>query len=167
MPPIPAAGEPVPRVVLWATAWCGVFAALHVFWALGGSAGLASSAGADLAARRPAAFVIGGLWGVGLALLLTAVGITVAGSARAGSRTARIGVRSIRIVGLGLLVRGAGVELLLAADIGGVRTAVGPLETRWSLILWNPWFVLGGALFVQTARRLRHRAFAKSPPPDG
>jgi diadenosine tetraphosphate (Ap4A) HIT family hydrolase len=160
MPPIRAAGEHVPRVVLWTAAWCGVFAVVHVFWALGGSTGLASSAGADLAARRPAVFVIVGLWGVGLALLLAAVGIAVVGTARTGSRTARIGVRSIRIVGLGLLVRGAGLELLVAADIGGVRTAVGSLETRWSLILWNPWFVLGGALFVETARCLRHRASA-------
>nr|CTQ96950.1 hypothetical protein [Kibdelosporangium sp. MJ126-NF4] len=37
---------------------------LHIYWAVGGEAGLASSAGVDLATRRPLGFVLLGLWGL-------------------------------------------------------------------------------------------------------
>jgi len=60
VPAIRAAGQTMPRVALSAVAWCCVFAAAHLFWAVGGSAGLASPAGADLAARRPAASSLSG-----------------------------------------------------------------------------------------------------------
>lgn len=36
-----------------AAGWATLFAALHFFWALGGSAGLATSAGVELATERP------------------------------------------------------------------------------------------------------------------
>jgi hypothetical protein len=29
-----------------------------------------------------------------------------------------------------------------------VAAAVGPAETYWSLVLWNPWFMLGGAMVL-------------------
>lgn len=150
----------MPRVALSAVAWCCVFAATHMFWAVGGSAGLASSAGEDLAARRPAAFVILGLWGVAGSLLLAAGGIIAVGTRQPDSRVARIGAWTIGVVGAGLLVRGIALEVLLATDTAGIRAAVGPLETRWSLILWNPWFVLGGALFLATTTHILHRARA-------
>jgi len=50
--------------------WCGSFAGLHLFWALGGSVGLASSAGRDLAVRRPTSFDIFGLYGTALLLVV-------------------------------------------------------------------------------------------------
>jgi Protein of unknown function (DUF3995) len=157
---IRAAGQTMPKVALYAVAWCCVFAAVHLFWAVGGSTGLASSAGTDLAARRPTAFVILGLWGVAGSLLLTAVGIVAVGTRRQDSRVARVGAWTVALAGSGLLVRGIAVEVLLAADIGGIRAAVGPLQTRWSLILWNPWFVLGGALLLATATQILRRARA-------
>lgn len=134
-----------------AAGWCGLFAALHVFWALGGSAGPASSAGAGLAERRPVPFVVLGLWGVAVALLAGAAIVCWAASA---GRARRWRVRCgwvAGLAGLGLVARGLLVELALATDAGGVRGAVGPAEARWSLVVWNPWFVLGGALFLGTA----------------
>lgn len=133
------------------TVWCCAFAGLHVFWALGGSVGLASSAGAELAARRPVAFVVFGLWGVA-ALLLAGAGL-VRAVQRARPPWRRAGGWLIVSVGAVLLVRGVAVEILLLTDAGGVRTAVGPSQTRWSLVLWNPWFVLGGALFIGAGLR--------------
>jgi hypothetical protein len=48
------------------------------------------------------------------------------------------------IIAVALLLRGAYVELALAANLGHVRRSAGPLETRSSLMLWNPWFMIGG-----------------------
>jgi hypothetical protein len=43
------------------------------------------------------------------------------------------------------------LELVLLTRAGGLAYSVGPLETRWNLILWNPWFALGGlALIIAT-----------------
>jgi hypothetical protein len=128
-----------------------VFAAVHVFWAVGGRAGLASSAGAALASRRPVVFVVFGLWGVAAALVAAAV--LVGWSARAEpARRYRVACGWVLgVVGLGLLARGLLVELALAVDAGGVRDSVGAAESRWSLVLWDPWFVVGGVLFVGVA----------------
>lgn len=136
--------------------WCGLFACLHLFWALGGSVGLASSAGSDLASRRPAGFVAVGLYGVALLLLVGVVLILGLLRARAPSPHRRVLAALIAVVGVVLLVRGLALEVLLALDVGGIQSGVGSLETRWSLILWNPWFALGGALFLAAATARRH-----------
>src|SRR5438477_6689311 len=60
---------------LWgriACTWAVAFAALHFYWALGGSRGLSVSAG-PLAETRPTWFVAVGLWGVGLLCLVAGV----------------------------------------------------------------------------------------------
>lgn len=148
-------GEQIPRArrlpAVAAGAWCAVFAALHLFWALGGSTGLASSAGRDLAERRPAAFVVFGLCGVAV-LLVGGIGVLWVADGRTGSRGwTRRAVVCLGLVGAVLTLRGVLLEVLLWLDAGGLRTAVGTLETRWSLALWDPWFVLGGVLFLWTA----------------
>lgn len=134
-----------------------MFAATHLYWALGGSIGLASSAGRELAERRPAGFVVFGLFGVA-ALLLAGLALVVAATGGVGSpRISRLAGVIVGIVGVALIARGVVVEVLLGSD-AGLRSAVGPLETRWSLFLWNPWFVVGGALFVWAAVRTRARS---------
>ncbi|WP_197285040.1 DUF3995 domain-containing protein [Sciscionella sediminilitoris] len=145
-----------PRWGYPAALWCLLFAALHLFWALGGALGLASSAGAELASRRPAWFVLGGLWGVAAVLLIGAW--FCAGMVR--WRLSGIPQRFVAVLGwLGgavLLARGVLVELLLATDAAGLSTEVGAEQTRWSLVLWNPWFMLGGVLVLLAAHGL-HR----------
>lgn len=56
----------VPR---WGAVWCVLFAAVHLFWALGGRRGFVAATGsADLLEQEW--FVVVGLWGVALALLV-------------------------------------------------------------------------------------------------
>lgn len=142
------------RHAIVASAWCALFAGLHLFWALGGTTGLASSAGRDLAERRPTGFVVFGLYGVAILLIVAIALLTVTagyGGSPAWSR------RTTAVVGLAgalLLLRGVLLEVLLGLDVGGLRATVGPVETRWSLALWNPWFTLGGALFLWTTLRV-------------
>ena len=50
---------------------------LHLYWALGGTVGLTESAGRRLAEERPAEFVLGGLYGVALVLVVRAVVVAV------------------------------------------------------------------------------------------
>jgi Protein of unknown function (DUF3995) len=148
-----------------AAAWCIAFAGVHLFWALGGSVGLASSAGHDLAARRPATFVLFGLYGVALALLCSVAVLAFASTTRPSARRRRAATTLVGVVGIGLLLRGAVFEVLLGWDTGGLANRVGPLETQWSLILWNPWFTVGGALFLASAIRLRRAAERARPSP--
>lgn len=138
-----------------AAAWCAVFAAVHLFWGVGGTIGLASSAGPKLAERRPAGFVVFGLYGVAVLLLAGIALVMVVSGGIASQRVSRVAGVALTIIGTVLVIRGVGLEVLLATDTGGLRTAVGPLETRWSLVLWNPWFAIGGALFLRTAIRAR------------
>jgi len=144
----------------WAAAgWALLFAAVHVFWGLGGSAGLASSAGAELAAERPGWFVVAGLWGVA-ALLLAAAGLAVA-LLRGPYR--RLLVRVGAAVGLGLLLRGSAVQVLMLSGAYDGNAAITSSQRHWSLVLWNPWFVVGGVAFLLAAS-VHRRAARRSLP---
>ena len=102
-------------------------------------------------------FVVFGLFGVAV-LLLAAIALVMVTSGLIGpERLSRVAGLVAAGVGVALVVRGVALEILLATDAGGLRATVGPLETRWSLALWNPWFALGGALFLWTALRARRR----------
>lgn len=125
-----------------------LFTAVHLYWALGGQHGLASSAGAQLAAQRPLWFVAVGLWGVAVALL-TGAGFSIGLTRwRCRGRMRRV-IAALGWLGGGLLlVRGLLLEVVLATGSGGVPDAVDAAETHWSLVLWNPWFMLGGVLVL-------------------
>ncbi len=131
-----------------AAAWALLFALLRVYWAVGGSRLLASSAGPALAENRPTWFVVLGLWGVAVVLLAgAALEVTIARHL-IGGRAARPWAFLSCLVGACLLVRGLAVEVVLLTDTGNIASNVGESQTRMSLLLWNPWFVVGGLLFV-------------------
>jgi len=109
--------------------WCGLFACLHLSWALGGSIGLASSAGPDLAQRRRTSLIIFGLFGTALLLLIGIAVIAVAYSPRAPRRWRHAAVLLLGVVGIGLAIRGAVLEVLLATNAAGLRASMG---------LWRP-----------------------------
>ena len=140
-----------PVRVCWgypALAWALLFSALHIYWALGGSWMLASSAGLELTQDRPLWFVLFGLWGVALVLVAGAVlGLALARGHLSG-RAARVATALCFLVGAVLLVRGVGVEVLLLTDAFGVARNVGADQVRASLVMWNPWFIVGGLAFA-------------------
>jgi hypothetical protein len=130
-----------------AAGWAVGFAALHFYWALGGGVGLAVSAGPDLADERPAWFVAGGLWGVGVLLVVAAlVGVELARGRLRGARRVLVRIAGY-LAGSILVVRAVSVELLL---LGGpaLDDTVGPAHRFWTLVLWNPWFAVGGIAFL-------------------
>ena len=152
---------PGPTLKWWrlqtAFLWCVAFAAVHVYWAVGGNVGLASAAGVDLATRRPALFVLVGLWGTATLLLLGAGFSAGLAEGRPQGRLRRPAAAVGWLLGVTLLARGIILELGLITGAGGIAASVGAAETRWSLVLWNPWFALGGVAFLMTARRFGQR----------
>ncbi|MFD9210077.1 DUF3995 domain-containing protein [Streptomyces sioyaensis] len=139
---------------LWgriACTWAVAFAVLHFYWALGGSRGLSVSAG-PLAEERPGWFVAVGLWGVGILCLVGGA----LGWRLARPRSRGLAGRAVTALGWGvcavLLVRAISVEVLLMADATGQETAVSPAQRLWTLVLWNPWFLVGGLVFGLAAR---------------
>ena len=102
-----------------------------------------------------------GLWGVALLLSLGAMFSLCLIQWRP-----RPPLRGIMLVlgylgGAALLLRGVLMEIVLASGAGGIAASVGPLETHWSLILWNPWFAVGGIALTMTTWRLHFAAREK------
>jgi hypothetical protein len=95
--------------------------------------------------------VAGGLWGVGcLCLIGASVALGLRRRGVDGRPWAFLKVLGWGIGGL-LLFRGILVEVLLitgVAEVDGVSSA----QKFWTLVLWNPWFILGGVLFGLAAR---------------
>lgn len=143
-----------------AVVWCLIFAALHVFWAAGGTMGLAVSAGAELARRRPAWFVLGGLWGVA-ALLLVAAAVAASMAHPPGSPRVRRVVRAAGWLVVVLLALRAVPTLIqdLLTESGQLVPPAGSgtdwTLLHWRLALWTPWFLLGGGLFALVLARTR------------
>lgn len=129
------------RALGWAcTAWCLVFAAPHVYWAVGGRAGLgaeAAAADAALATWWFAAYNV-------VATVLALVGAWLAPALAQGwpGPLRRWWHPVVTAAAVLLLVRGAIglVGLALAAAGEGIDSPV-------VLLAVEPWFVLGGLLF--------------------
>lgn len=140
-------------LTLAACGWAIIFAGLSFFWAAGGKTGLqpleqtGGSSGLLVAANLIA----------GVAKLCLGVGaLAVASSWWPGGfrRPLRI---AIWLAGVGMLLYGV---LGLISDILHVTGAIGADQTarHWFLvylILWDPWWALGGALFTALAWRTR------------
>ncbi|MFH8572497.1 DUF3995 domain-containing protein [Streptomyces sp. NPDC017993] len=147
-------------VSLWgyvACLWAIVFAGAHFYWAVGGDVGLSVSAGQQLATTRPLWFVLAGLWGVGLLCLVGALLAWLLAQPRPGGAARRILVYLGWIVGFILTMRGIAVEFLLMTNVTHLDTSVSAGQRFWSLVLWNPWFVVGGLAFGMSALDARRR----------
>jgi hypothetical protein len=60
-------------------------------------------------------------------------------------------------VSLVLLLRGIGIEVLLLSGFYESNSAVTSSQVYWSLVLWNPWFILGGMAFALASLTARDR----------
>ncbi|MDE3721873.1 DUF3995 domain-containing protein [Nocardiopsis sp. N85] len=137
-----------------ACVWAIAFAVPHFHWGMGGGRGLAVSAG-PLAEERPLWFVAVGLWGVGVLCLAGGVlGWLLAGPRHRGP--AGWVIRALGWCACAVLsLRGIAVEVLLLIDTSGRVVDVSPEQRLWTLLLWNPWFLVGGLAFGLAAWRFR------------
>jgi len=153
--PADAEGRRAWRLALAACSWAVIFAGLSFFWAAGGKTGLQpleqSAGGSE------------GLWAAtNIVAGLLKLGLGVGALAVVGDWLPRILRRPLRLLvwmaGVGMLAYGV---LGLGSDILHVTGVIDDPATRhWFLIylvLWDPWWTLGGALFTALAWWTRPR----------
>lgn len=153
-----------PQRVKWvasvAGSWALLFAGIHFYWALGGPAGFAAASG-NINLQHQFWFVVLGLWGVG-SLCILAGGLAFA-LVRPWSRIIPrwIPLAIVWIAGAVFALRGIAVEiqdLLVVTHLVVLPVPVHWEIISWRLLLWSPWFLLGGLLFCITAWWNRHTA---------
>jgi uncharacterized protein DUF3995 len=158
-----APGQPWALWALWtgyaAAAWAVIFAGLSFFWAFGGRTGLhpfellAPSSPILLILFAIVNFVVG-------AIKLGSAGVVVAyirGIALPVSRRVVTGL--MWFAGIGMLVYGGVGEVSDALHVSGV-IHVPPADAHWFflyLVLWDPWWILGGALVTATTWLVRRQ----------
>lgn len=135
------------RAAIAAGAWCVVFGAVHVYWALGGRAGLGTSA-----ADADEAFSTPWFWAYNAAVAVLSIGgaiVAAATSMGIPPRTARRLRGLSRVAGGVLLVRGGLGTVLLLVDLvaGGLESMPAPV-----LVAVEPGFVAGGLAFTAVGR---------------
>lgn len=149
--------------------WALLFALQSWYGAAGGRVGIETFGPAvtDQVVAGDRAF-IAALWVIGAAKL--GAGLLALSLVRPwGRRLPRRWVRLVVLVaGLAFLAYGLANLLqhaLMAAGVLDVPAGLGRTAMWWHLGLWDPWWLVGGALFVLTARRSRPADVPAGPRP--
>lgn len=139
-----------------ACAWAWAFAAVSFYWALGGTVGLATLGTKieQLAlARDPTMLWVGG-WGAGVAKFVGGL-LPLALVQPWGERMPR---RLLRLLvwagGIGMALYGIASFVqhsLMMSGIIRLPEGLGRTGAAGHLILWDPWWTLGGILYIITA----------------
>jgi hypothetical protein len=159
---VPAQRDTRARAGRAACAWAVIFASLSLYWAAGGLAG-GETLGVEidrLAHERDASFVAE-LWAA-FALKLVAAALALALSEPWGRRLPR---RLLLVLGG---ATGAGITIyavanfvqhaLMATGAIGTPAALGTHAVRWHLALWDPFWLVGGLLFLAATRAYQRSA---------
>ena len=149
-------------------AWCVVFGALHLYWALGGTAGFAEfsmPSNRVLALTRNPLYM-GITWGVVIACVVGAI-VALAPFQAWSRRIPQWLLLTPLWIACGLfLVRGIGNPIQSALLIAGgmpFEPLAGPDAQAWyqwlliDAVLYSPWFILGGFAFGATAWSARRQ----------
>ena len=136
-----------------AALWAFAFAVLSFYWALGGNWLLDTQSEQILALSRERWFLaIVGLTG----LLKAAAGFVALSLVQSWGDTFPFGLRRFGAGAIGaflLLYGGANltVRALMALGILATPATMATPQATWHLVLWDPFFVLGGVLFLLCA----------------
>lgn len=176
------------RIGRWASiaavAWCVLFGALHLYWALGGTVGFAEFSmppNKILALTRDPGYMRI-TWGVVFLCLFAAI-LALATIQPWSRRLPRwLLLTPLWIACALFLVRGIATPIQTALIIGGgmpFEPIAGPEAQAWSVwllidtLLYSPWFTLGGFAFGATAwsalrqhAPMERRAMVSSVPAD-
>lgn len=136
--------------------WALAFAGLSFFWAVGGRTGMQPLEGAAGAAAGlfVIANIVAGLFKLGAAVVVVAYARNVALPV-----SRRIVAALLWAGGVGMLLYGGAGLVSDALHVSGVIHD--PATVKWFfyyLVLWDPWWLLGGALFTATAWLIHRQA---------
>jgi len=159
-----------PTAAFAAAAWAFVFAAMSFYWALGGRWSVGTQA-VSIREQIDDPDFIAVLWATGILKVLAGL-IALALVRRWDGRISR---RMLLVVawmtaGFLLLYGGLGWIQTLLWEIGvqNIPVSVGARAARWKLIFWDPFWILGGGLFLVAVRQFqRWRPGSRRPPPRG
>ena len=155
----PTAGRRSPAWAAYGAAWAFAFSLQSFYYAVGGTAGAETRPAAiaePVLARDPAWVAI--MWGTGAAKVLAGL-LALALFRRWGGRVLdRLLLVTAWGAGVFLALYGAAnlvQHALMVAGVVATPTGLGETAARWHLWLWDPWWILGGLLFVAAARAFR------------
>lgn len=138
-----------------ACAWALVFAAISLYWAAGGTAGgdTIGPALMRLAFARDPEF-IAVLWLTGALKVLA--GVLALALVQSWGRLIPRWMLLIAAWGAGVLLvlygcANAIQHGLMVTGIIGTPAGLGETAARWHLALWDPWWLIGGILFIAAA----------------
>lgn len=170
IPSLMATEKAAPRgrfhaVAYAAAGWAFLFASMSFYWALGGRASLSTQALA-IQDRIDNPEFIAVLWVTG-ALKVVAAVVALAFVLPLGRRIPR---RSLLFVGwatavLLLVYGGLGwmQALLWETGVQDIPISVGAKASRWKVIFWDPFWILGGLLFLFAVREFQSRGRPAAP----
>lgn len=161
------------RVIGWAewfgyaaSAWAFLFAALSFYWGMGGRLGTNTLGPALVAAANDPLFVALGLWVAGLVKVFGGL-IALALVQEWGRRFPQLLLRTAAWMGGGFaLLYGLASYIqhtLMMTGVLAVPAGLGAQAARWHMVLWDPWWILGGILFVITAQLAWRTALPRYP----
>lgn len=140
-----------------ACVWAWLFAAMSFYWAAGGTVGLATLGRTieRLALMRDPVMVAVGGWGAGIAKVIG--GLLALALVRPWGRgiPPRILRAAVWLAGILLALYGAANLIqhgLMVARLIRVPDGLGETAASWHLFFWDPFWLLGGILFLLAAR---------------
>jgi len=154
-PTAPATSLPASWAVYGAAAWALVFAAMSFYWAAGGSIGASTLSDAIVEparAREPGFVAV--LWATGALKAIAGLLALALIWPRNQLLPRWIPLTATWVAGVGMLLYGGAnlaVRGIMAVGLLATPESMHSAAARWHLFLWDPWWVLGGALFVLAA----------------
>jgi Protein of unknown function (DUF3995) len=137
-----------------AAAWCFAFAVPSFYWAAGGKVGEETiAADTDEAlgwAAEPWALALVGALKVAGGLFALALAARSTPSFAGRLLTVAAWLTGILLVLYGII--SLATNALIVAGAIDTPQSLGSAAARWHLIVWDPWWVLGGVLFILAAR---------------
>lgn len=139
-----------------ASGWAFLFAAMSFYWALGGTRGAATlGIWAEQSARNRDPELVFTLWVTGLlkALLgLLPLSVLQGWFLYISQRLLRLAMGWIGALIVLYYLASSMQQLLMLGGILPVSKSLGQTGLVWHLTFWNPWWILGGILFILAAR---------------